>query len=169
MGHRRRRFYQRFEGGVEAHQGEPLRFMTLPMPGADAAGLRRAFQLLTVRVRRVYGRFEYLRVVEVGPKGIGVWHLHVAFYGTYIPQVWLSTAWESITGYAVVHVELADGTAARYMAKSLVGYMAKDGSTGSYGVSSRGWVPQASFRERMLTELGKARVSMNPSRAPRRT
>jgi hypothetical protein len=162
---RRARFYRRFERGVAAHDGQVLRFMTLPLPGGDRAALRRAFQLLAQQIRRTYGRFEYLRVFEVGAK-TGVGHLHVAFYGSYIAQGWLSKAWESYTGYAVVHIESADGTSARYMAKSLVGYMAKGDPRISKADASRGWVPvvQRSLTERVLDELGKARVSRNEAR-----
>jgi hypothetical protein len=154
---RRARFYRRFRDGVAAHQGEPLRFLTLPLPAGDRDSIHAAFRDLVAAIRRTYGRFDYLRVMERGQR-TGLVHLHVLFFGTYIPQAWLSEAWRARTGYAVVHVESADGGSAGYVAKTLVGYMTK--GKDSQVVGSRGWAPRPSqsLTERVLIELGKAKV-----------
>jgi hypothetical protein len=131
--------------------------MTLPLPAGDRDTLHAAFRDLVALIRRTYGRFDYLRVMERGERS-GLAHLHVLFYGTFIPQAWLSTAWKNRTGFAVVHVESADPAVAGYVAKTLVGYMVKTDDAPVVG--SRGWAPRApqSLTERVLAELGKARV-----------
>jgi hypothetical protein len=88
----------------------------------------------------------------------------VLFYGSYIAQGWLSDTWEAITGYAVVDIRAADPGAAVYLAKTLVGYLAKgDG----HGAESAGWSGGRvlrTFDERVMDELARSDVSRNPSR-----
>lgn len=156
---RRRRFERAFAAGVSQRPGERLRFMTLPYPGGTRQDLRYALRILVKAIRRTYGAFEYKAVYEVGAK-TGVGHLHVVFYGGFIAQGWLSHRWESLTGFAVVDIRTADGGSARYMAKTLVGYLTKGDPDGGWPMQSRGWVtvPLASLHERVLTELGRAKV-----------
>jgi hypothetical protein len=162
-GRRRAKLYRRVEAGQAAHQGERMRFMTLPMPGAGQQELMRAFKLLVRRIRREYGRFDYRHVTERGTQ-TGVLHLHVLFYGSFIAQGWLSDTWQTLTGYAVVDIRAADAGAAVYLAKTLVGYLAKgDG----HSAESAGWSGTRhlrSFDERLLDQLAKAKVSRNESR-----
>jgi hypothetical protein len=134
--------------------------MTLPIPGGDRQTLRASLRRLVALIRRHYGRFDYLAVYEVGAK-TGVGHLHVVFYGTFIPQGWLSAAWEDISGFAVVDVRAADGEVVTYMVKTLVGYLSKDDHGGRM-MRSKGWAPTAvlPLHERVLLELGRARVHL---------
>ncbi len=57
---------------------------------------------LATRLRRVYGEFEYLRVLEVTKLG---WpHYHLIVRSGYIPQKVLSSVWSDLTGAFIVDV-----------------------------------------------------------------
>ncbi len=82
---------------------KPDKFLTLTgklLPDEDyddgVRRLRRAQTTLVQRIRRVFGRFEYLSVHE--PTKIGNPHLHLLVRAPYIPQPWLSAEWEKLTG-----------------------------------------------------------------------
>jgi len=134
-----RRFYQRFFTGVAT--GGRLRFLTLT--SSDEAVIKgydihRHFRALVMRLRRRWGRFEYMGVVEI--KG-DRHHLHLVFRGEYMAQAQLSAMWASIHKSPVVDIQAvykAKG-GARYLAK----YLAKEGVNrywASYNWVFAGWV-----------------------------
>ncbi|GAI68147.1 unnamed protein product [marine sediment metagenome] len=134
-----RRFYQRYFSGVGV--GGRLRFLTLT--SSDEAVIKgydihKHFRALVMRLRRRWGRFEYMGVVEI--KGDRQ-HLHLVFRGEYMAQVQLSAMWASIHKSPVVDIKAvyrARG-GARYLAK----YLAKEGVNrywASYNWVFAGWV-----------------------------
>lgn len=63
-------------------------------------------------IRREYGEFEYLRVLELTKKG---WpHFHFVARSGYIPQPWLSDRWDTLTGAPIVDVRKIEKTREAY-------------------------------------------------------
>lgn len=134
-----RRFYQRYFTGVGV--GGRLRILTLTT--SDEAidkglDIHRSFRALKERLRRRWGRFEYMGVREV--KGDRQ-HLHLVFRGEYMEQVQLSAMWSSLHHSPVVDIRAVWGSrgGARYLAK----YLSKSASSrywASYNWVFQGWV-----------------------------
>ncbi|MBA7555207.1 hypothetical protein ES705_47863 [subsurface metagenome] len=134
-----RRFYQRYFTGVGV--GGRLRILTLTSSD-EAVGrgidIHRSFRSLVKRLRRRWGVFQYMGVVEI--KGDRR-HLHLVFRGEYMEQLQLSAMWASIHLSPVVDIRAvykARG-GARYLAK----YLAKEAVNrywASYDWVFRGWV-----------------------------
>ena len=134
-----RRFYQRYFTGVGV--GGRLRILTLTT--SDEAvkrgyDIHRHFRVLVLRLRRRWGRFEYIGVKEV--KG-GRAHLHLVFRGEYMRQVQLSAMWSSLHASPVVDIRsvYSQRGGARYLAK----YLAKSVASrywASYNWVFSGWV-----------------------------
>lgn len=92
---KQRRCYHRIMSGYKLSQffGGRLRFMTLTTSNEGRNNdLKKDFNTLVKRIRRRYGRFEYLRV-RTG-EGHGV--LHILYRGTFIPHSWLQSQWIDI-------------------------------------------------------------------------
>ncbi len=153
---RARRFYQRFFTGVGV--GGRLRFLTLT--SSDEAvnkgyDIHKHFRALVMRMRRRWGRFEYMGVVEI--KG-DRHHLHLVFRGEYMAQAQLSAMWQAIHQSPVVDIKAvykAKG-GARYLAK----YLAKGALNrywASYNWVFAGWV---GWSQRVKRAVGRY-----PSRA----
>ncbi|MBA7552900.1 hypothetical protein ES705_45477 [subsurface metagenome] len=134
-----RRFYQRYFTGVGV--GGRLRFLTLT--SSDEAvvmdyDIHKHFRALVMRLRRRWGVFEYMGVVEI--KGDRQ-HLHLVFRGEYMAQAQVSAMWEAIHQSPVVDIKAvykAKG-GARYLAK----YLAKEALSrywASYNWVFAGWV-----------------------------
>jgi len=134
-----RRFYQRYFTGVGV--GGRLRFLTLT--SSDEAvvkgyDIHKHFRALVMRLRRRWGVFEYMGVVEV--KGDRQ-HLHLVFRGEYMAQVQLSAMWQALHASPVVDIKAvyrAKG-GATYLAK----YLAKEAVNrywASYNWVFAGWV-----------------------------
>jgi hypothetical protein len=134
-----RRFYQRYFTGVGV--GGRLRILTLTT--SDEAidkglDIHRSFRALKERLRRRWGRFEYITVKEV--KGDRE-HLHLVFRGEFMAQVQLSAMWQAIHASPVVDIRAVWGSrgGARYLAK----YLSKSVSSrywASYNWVFQGWV-----------------------------
>jgi len=92
---------------VEA--AEPNRFITLTInpamwsnPREAYDGTRRAVPKFAAAIRKVYGEFEFFRVLEVTKKG---WpHYHLVTRSAYLPQPELSRLWKELTGAPIVDV-----------------------------------------------------------------
>ncbi len=134
-----RRFYQRYFTGVGV--GGRLRFLTLT--SSDEAvvmdyDIHKHFRALVMRMRRRWGHFEYMGVVEI--KG-DRHHLHLVFRGEYMAQAQVSAMWEALHQSPVVDIKAvykAKG-GARYLAK----YLAKEALSrywASYNWVFAGWV-----------------------------
>ena len=134
-----RRFYHRYWTGVEV--GGQLRVLTLT--SSDEAmeqgfDIHRHFRALVLRLRRRFGRFEYIGVKEV--KGDRE-HLHLVFRGKYMEQALISAMWASLHKSPIIDIRAvykARG-GARYLAK----YLAKgfyNRYWASYNWVFPGWV-----------------------------
>jgi len=140
VGSRRvKRFYQRYFTGVGV--GGRLRILTLTTSDeaiGEGYDIHKDFRALVMRLRRRWGRFEYMGVKEV--KGDRQ-HLHLVFRGEYMAQVQLSAMWASLHKSPVVDIRSvykARG-GARYLAK----YLAKEAHNrywASYNWVFQGWV-----------------------------
>ena len=134
-----RRFYQRFFTGVGV--GGRLRILTLTSSDEavnEGYDIHRDFRRLVMRLRRRWGRFEYMGVKEV--KGDRQ-HLHLVFRGEFMEQVQLSAMWQAIHKSPVVDIRAvySQRGGARYLAK----YLAKEAVNrywGSYNWVFQGWV-----------------------------
>ena len=134
-----RRFYQRYFTGVAV--GGRLRILTLTT--SDEAieqgfDIHKHFRALVMRLRRRWGRFEYIGVREV--KGDRE-HLHLVFRGEYMEQMLISAMWADLHDSPIVDIRSvykARG-GARYLAK----YLMKDAFNrywASYNWVFKGWV-----------------------------
>ena len=115
-----RRFYHRYLTGVGV--GGQVRILTLT--SSDEAvergyDIHRSFRALVLRLRRRFGRFEYIGVRE--KKGDRE-HLHIVFRGRYMEQAVVSRIWNEVHKSPVVDIRLIRGVkgGARYLAKYLV-------------------------------------------------
>lgn len=107
-----------------ATAGKANRFMTLTLradetklPIEMARDLKRAFARLVPRIRKAWGEFEYLLIFELTKKRTP--HVHILVRSGFIPQVWLSDQWKSLTGAFRVDIRKirAEADVARYMTK----------------------------------------------------
>jgi len=98
---KQKRAYHRIKSGLARHKGERLRFLTLTTPPSPKRGLMEAFKALHERIKRANKAFDYIAIkTREGQAGV----LHVLFFGDYIPQRWLSEAWEELIGAKVVDI-----------------------------------------------------------------
>lgn len=75
-------------------------------PRAAYDHTRRRIPILSARLRRTYGEFEFFRILEVTKKG---WpHYHLIARSPYIPQTELSQLWNELTGAPIVDVRKLD-------------------------------------------------------------
>jgi len=133
-----RRFYQRYFTGVGV--GGSLRILTLTTSDEALSlgkDIHKSFRALVMRLRRRYGRFEYIGVVET--KGVRQ-HLHMVFRGSYMQQALISAMWQKIHQSKVVDIRAIRKTRggvcylAKYLAKETVNrYWA------SYNWVFKGW------------------------------
>jgi len=110
--------------------GTPTTFMTLTVNPILIPDPRQAFKAASLAVNRLFKvlrrryprkRIEYGLVWETTKKGFP--HAHVLLRAPYIPQAFLSRAWERLSGAKIVDIRLVrtEGQAASYVSK----YIAK--------------------------------------------
>jgi len=88
---------------------KPDKFITLTVKPACWRNPREAFDetrrklsQISGSIRRKFGPFEYLRILEVTKKG---WpHYHLMARCGYVPQKWLSARWDELTGARIVDI-----------------------------------------------------------------
>jgi len=98
-----------------------LRVLTLTS-SPDSGDFHRDFEVFKKRIRRKFGRFEYVAVKEHTKDGLV--HLHLVYRGGFMPQSWLSETWEEVHGAKIVWI------AKLYtwkLAKHLARYFIKEG------------------------------------------
>lgn len=135
--------------------------------------LRQCWKEFIRRVRRRYGVFEYLAVIERN-KSRNLLHIHAIVYAPYIPQKELSEIWKQVTGAYIVFIEslfiyehtengarkipIKDLKVVDYqkVLRTAAGYIAK--YVGKEGVQKRLWVSRGfsvKWREnRRLRRIG---------------
>lgn len=81
-------------------------------PRAAFDGTRRRLPRLIQKIRRAYGEFEYLRVLEITKRG---WpHYHFVARCKYLPQQIISGWWDQLTGAPIVDIRKIDRSADAY-------------------------------------------------------
>lgn len=116
---------------AQARAGHPERHIVLtlskdsPADQAEAvAYINRCFGRLVAAIRKEFGAFEYMRVLELHKSGRP--HLHILSRGTYIPWKWLSRTWQRLSGAWMTHIHHIDRTSnavnelTKYLAKTAV-------------------------------------------------
>jgi len=124
--------------GIEVawSKGETVRFLSLTSSKESKNDIHRSFEAFVKRVRREFGRFEYLAVRENTLSGLS--HIHILFRGCYMPFGWIKENWYEIHKASNVYVEKVYGRKAQ-VANYLVKYFGK--SLGSYRFwCSSAWV-----------------------------
>lgn len=102
-----------------AAAAKPNKLITLTINPALHESPRSAFDVtrrkcatLVQMIRRSFGTFEYLRVLELTKKG---WpHYHFVARCGFIPQPWLSDRWNTLTGAPIVDVRALKKTREAY-------------------------------------------------------
>jgi len=100
---KQKRAYQRLLSGLVRARAldKRVRFMTLTSsPSSHWNELNSHFQVLRKRIRRTFGKLDYIKFRT--NEGYGV--LHVVYVGPFVPQKWLSRNWEEIHGAKIVDV-----------------------------------------------------------------
>lgn len=135
-----RRAYQRLLAGhkIATFYKNRLRFMTLTTSKEGRShDLKEDANTLIKRIRRRYGRFEYLRVRT--DEGNGV--LHVVFRGSFISRKWLKDQWEDI--HSSWNVDVRD--CQRYHMGYVVNqYLCNQSGYTRYSMSGL-WLPRGSI------------------------
>lgn len=142
---RQKRLYHRTMSGLELakEMGESIRFMTLTS-SPDSTDINHGFRCLVKRIRRKYGKFEYIAAREYTQSGLI--HIHLLYRGSYIPQRWLSNAWKRLNNARIVDIRLIDmqrrkkSQIGAYMVKYLTKQMVGKRSWWSWGWVFRGFV-----------------------------
>ena len=142
--------YHRILSGIEMarRSNDYLRVLTLTS-SSDSGDFHRDFEVLKKRIRRKFGKFEYIAVKEHTKEGLV--HLHMVYRGCFMPQSWLSDQWNEIHGAKIVWI------AKLYtwkLAKHLARYFIKEGF-GRYWTSWV-WVYKGFVRDwkRLVHEKG---------------
>lgn len=126
------RAYQRLVSGltIGCRQGAYYRFMTLTTAKGVNRDINKDFDILKKRIRRAtwqkdrFSGFKFNRYFKLKTaEGNGV--LHIIYWGNFIPQNWLSHAWEQIHKSEVVDIRSAYGNK-NTKVKGLVGYLLTD-------------------------------------------
>jgi len=145
-----KRLFHRVLSGIEMakRSNDYLRVLTLTS-SLDSGDFHGDFEVLKKRIRRKFGRFEYVAVKEHTKEGLV--HLHLVYRGRFMSQKWLSETWEEVHGAKIVWI------ARLYtwkLAKHLARYFVKEG-VGRFWMSW-GWVYRGFVRDwkRLVSEKG---------------
>ena len=126
---RQKRFFHRAMSGLEI--GGHVRVLHLTSSPESPLDIHRSFRAFVMRVRRRYGRFEYIGLKAMTKSGL--LHLHLLYKGAFMPQVWISRTWKELHKAPIVHIESLRGAK-----KRLGGYLVKH-LTGEDGRLNRFW------------------------------
>jgi hypothetical protein len=98
--------------GLKAEEKRLTRMMTLTLDPKkctvedSVSYLRDCFSKFRVALLRRFGKsLSFIAVVELQKSGMA--HLHVLI-GVYLPQEWISTAWQAVGGGKIVHIRFVD-------------------------------------------------------------
>ena len=118
-----RRLYHRVLSGFEfaKKSNDYIRVLTLTS-SLDSGDFHKSFEALKKRIKRRFGKFEYIAVKEHTKEGLV--HLHLVYRGSFMPQSWLSEQWNEIHKAKIVWVaRLYTWKLAKHLAK----YFIKEG------------------------------------------
>jgi hypothetical protein len=127
--------------GFAERLGERGRWLRVSQRGVTVAALaRRWSSFARDHVRPEFGSFEWLRVTGITESGIP--HVHVVWFGPYIPQAWLQTRWGDYTdGDGIAYCAIVKGEGhgvAKYLSRQFVEYLSGQGVRARWS-SSKGW------------------------------
>lgn len=151
---KQKRLFQRSMSGVELAliRGERVRclhFGITPEMQRQPQHLETFSRLIKAfikRIRRKYPLFEYIGQRQYGERG-GLLHIHFLFRGSYIPQRWLSSTWEELTGGAFrVYINEMQRWKKKSMGAYLCRYVSRDATQMRYMMSWR-WVYRGFVRD----------------------
>jgi len=142
-----------------AAHAKPNKLITLTINPALHETPRSAFDVtrrkcctLVQMIRRSFGSFEYMRVLELTKKG---WpHYHFVARCGFIPQPWLSDKWDKLTGAPIVDVRALKKTREAYW--YVMKYLGKQKYcewTTRRVTISRGFVPKHERRSASTLDL----------------
>lgn len=129
-----RRLYHRVLSGFELakRSDDYIRVLTLTS-SPNSGDFHKDFEKLKKRIRRKFGRFEYIAVKEHTKEGLT--HLHLVYRGHFMSQRWLSDTWNELHGAKIVWIaKLYTWKLAKHLAK----YFIKEGFGRFW--TSWGWV-----------------------------
>jgi len=91
---KQKRCFHRICSGLTYHLalGRRIRFITLTSSKESPSNIQRSFHILKYRLKRKYGKFEYIKVRT--NEGYGV--LHILYIGAFIPHSVLQGMWYDI-------------------------------------------------------------------------
>lgn len=101
---KQKRFYHRLLSGMKRRtNGEKLRLLTLTTSStASKYKLGQHWSALQMRIKRRYPTFNYIKIITNEGNGV----IHCIYDGSYIPQKWLSNAWEDVHDSKIVDIRL---------------------------------------------------------------
>lgn len=136
---KQKRCYSRILCGLDFAdiRGDAVRFMTLTTSrSGSGCDLKRDLQVLVKRIRRKYGKFDYLRVRT--SEGYGV--LHIVYVGSFISQRWLSRVWCDIHKSPIVDIRAVKRFGKRFARYVVSQYLSSQGSNFIRYSWSFGWL-----------------------------
>lgn len=151
-----KRLYHRAMSGFEMakRSNDFVRVMVLTSsPESDPDKFHRHFEAFKKRIRRKFGRFEYVAVKEHTKTGLV--HLHLMYRGRYISQEWLSDTWNEVHKAPVVWIaKLYSWRLAKHLAR----YFIKEGFGRFW--NSWQWVYRGFMKDwhRIVSEKGRIRA-----------
>ena len=134
-----RRAWFRLKCGLQRNRrgDHRLRFLTLTLKKGPDRDIMNCWNKMKGRIRRKFKVFEYF-LVRVEHQ-----HLHLLFFGSFMPQSWLSNAWLAVTGDSPV-VDIRACKVPVHNSMRLANYAIKQYVLGQDGEvrfqMSRGWV-----------------------------
>lgn len=146
---KRRRAYHRLRTGLSHHYGQKMRFLTLTLKEGSPNDIHECFRILKERIRRltpnkirkqdIEGFFTIRRMIHYFGK-MALWdkpikfeyfsvnvsgerpHMHILYFGNWLPQAWLKKVWKEITGDSDV-VDIRTTKEGVHNEKSLANYI----------------------------------------------
>jgi len=138
-----RKAYHRIASGIyyRSSKGWRLRFLTLTLKEGSKNDIHECFRVLKERIRRKFSDFEYFAVKISGDRP----HMHLVYFGSFMLQRWLRSAWLEITGDSFI-VDIRSTREEIYDAQRLAGYCIGQYVTSQDGdvrfSKSKNWLPK---------------------------
>jgi hypothetical protein len=138
-----RKAYHRIASGIyyRSAKGWRLRFLTLTLKEGSKNDIHECFRVLKERIRRKFKDFEYFSVKILDSRP----HMHLVYFGSFMLQKWLRSAWYDITGDSFI-VDIRSTREEIYDAQRLAGYCIGQYVTSQEGKirfsKSKNWLPQ---------------------------
>ena len=147
---KQRRQYQHLISGIKRQRAKKLQVRVITLTSSNESSwehLNSNWQVLRKRIERRYGvKVEYWKLKTNEGNGV----LHIVYTGCYIPQRWLSNAWNTIHGARIVYIQalfrkqspkrLASYIAGHYLAGHDYLTFTRQSESWGWCFRGRGWV-----------------------------